>query len=175
VGLAALCAARRGPFGRASALASWLLYQEGSQMSLPHHKLVAWQRADDLFIEVHRLTLQCFPHEEKYELGRQIRKSAYSVPANVVEGNARDTTRETLRFFNIASASLSETGYGLHAAHRLGYISDQIYEALERQIISVAAPLNGLIKKKRAALLAKVTANTGAIAFLAMQFLQWAM
>ena len=32
-------------------------------MSLPHHKLVAWQRADDLFIDVHRLTHQ-FPRSE---------------------------------------------------------------------------------------------------------------
>jgi four helix bundle protein len=81
-------------------------------MSLPHHKLVVWQRADDLFIEVHRLTLQRFPAEEKFELGRQLRKSSYSVPANIVEGSARSTNREQLRFFNIASASLSETATG---------------------------------------------------------------
>ena len=143
-------------------------------MSLPHHKLVVWQRADDLFIEVHRLTLRCFPHEEKYELGRQIRKSAYSVPANLVEGIARDTAREKLRFFNIASASLSEMGYGLHAACRLGYISHESYLALEEKIKAVAAPLNGLIRKKRAALAAKITANVGAIAILAIQLLQWA-
>ena len=72
-------------------------------MSLAHHKLVAWQRADDFFIHVHRVTHQHFPPEEKYEMGTQVRKSAYSVPANIVEGNARDTSREQLRFFNIAS------------------------------------------------------------------------
>jgi hypothetical protein len=35
-------------------------------MNLPHHNLVAWQRADDLFIEAHQLTLQQFPAIERY-------------------------------------------------------------------------------------------------------------
>lgn len=91
-------------------------------MSLAYKNLVAWQRADDLFIEVHRLTHQRFPDDERYELGRQMRRAAFSVPANIVEGNARSTARDTLRFFNIASASLSELTYGLHSAHRLQYI-----------------------------------------------------
>ena len=124
-------------------------------MSLPHHKLIAWQRADDLFIAVHRTTHQHFPREEKYELGTQLRKSAYSVPANIVEGNARSTTRDTIKFFNIASSSLSETGYGLHAARRLGYLSDAAYAALEAQVKGVAAPLNVLIRQKRATLVAR--------------------
>jgi four helix bundle protein len=119
-------------------------------MSLPHHKLIVWQRADDLFIDVHRLTLQHFPREERYELGSQLRRSAYSVPANIVEGSARSSGRERLRFFNIASASLSETGYGLHAARRLGYIDDQTYSEFELRVRQVAAPLNGLIKMQKA-------------------------
>ena len=136
-------------------------------MTLPHHKLVAWQRADDLFIEVHRVTHQYFPAEEKFELGTQLRKAAYSVPANIVEGNARDTNRETLRFFNIASASLSETGYGIHAAHRLGYLSDSLHAALEAEVKSVGAPLYGLIKQKRAKLVAKVAIDATALAICA--------
>jgi four helix bundle protein len=71
-------------------------------MSLPYHKLVVWQRADDLFIDIHRLTVQQFPREERFELGSQLRRSAYYVAANLVEGSARETTRDRLRFFNIA-------------------------------------------------------------------------
>ena len=118
-------------------------------MSLPYHKLVVWQRADDLFIDLHRLTLQRFPRHERFELGSQLRRSAYSVPANIVEGSARSHRRERLRFFNIASASLSETGYGLHAARRLGYIDEATYVELELRVRQVAAPLNGLIKTTR--------------------------
>jgi four helix bundle protein len=142
-------------------------------MSVPHQKLVAWQRADDFFITVHRVTHRYFPREEKYELGSQIRKSAYSVPANIVEGNARDADRDKLRFFNFASSSLNETGYGLHAAHRLGYLSDQVYDELEKQLSGVGAPLHGLIRAKRATLTAKLASTTAAITAFAWQLAQW--
>ena len=58
-------------------------------MSLAHENLVAWQRADDLFIDLHRLTHQRFPRFERFEIGQQIRRAAWSVPANIVEGIAR--------------------------------------------------------------------------------------
>ena len=116
---------------------------------------MVWQRADDLFIAVHRVTHQLFPPHEKYELGTQIRRSAYSISANIVEGNARDTDREKLRFLTYACASLNETGYGLHAAHRLGYLADDVYEKLKAQLDLVGAPLHGLVRQKRAKLAAK--------------------
>ena len=103
-------------------------------MSLPHHTLVVWQRADDLFIEIHQLTHTDFPREEKYELSAQLRRAAYSVPANLVEGIARQHARERLHFCSIASASLAEVGYGLHAAHRLGYPIPARYDDFELKV-----------------------------------------
>jgi four helix bundle protein len=111
--------------------------------------LVAWQRADDLFIAVHRLTLEKFPKYEKFELGGQIRRAAYSVPANIVEGNSRQHPGESKQFLNIAAASLSEVGYGLHAALRLGYIAPTTFEELDLLVRQTAAPLHGLIRRVR--------------------------
>jgi four helix bundle protein len=59
-------------------------------MPLRHHNLIAWQRADDLFIVVHKLARESFPIEERYELSSQLRRAAYSVAANIVEGYARE-------------------------------------------------------------------------------------
>ena len=118
-------------------------------MSLPHHKLVAWQRADDLFIELHQLTRKTFPPEEKYELSSQLRRAAYSVPVNIVEGNARQFAKERFHFFSVASASLAEVGYALHAAQRLGYLLPARYDELERKVRQVAAPQNGLMERYR--------------------------
>jgi four helix bundle protein len=67
--------------------------------------------------------------QERFELGSQTRRAAFSVAANIVEGCAREHTRERLQFLNTARASLAEVGYCLHAAHRLGYIGDQDFEA----------------------------------------------
>jgi len=78
--------------------------------NLRHHSLVAWQRADDLFIKVHVLAIKQFPAFERFELASQLRKAAYSVPANIVEGFARRHRRARLHFLNIAEGSLAEVG-----------------------------------------------------------------
>ena len=132
-------------------------------MSLPYKTLVVWQRADDLYIDLHRLTQQRFPRDEQYELGRQIRRAAYSVPANIVEGFARQHGRDRINFFNIASASLSELTYGLHAAHRLGYLDGESYRAFDDRTRMVAAPLNGLIRSTRLKTLASATIKLMAV------------
>ena len=116
---------------------------------LRHHSLVAWQRADDLFITVHKLTLRSFPPFERFELSSQLRKAAYSVAANIVEGFARRYRRERLHFLNIAEGSLAEVGYCLHVAHRLGYITDEVLAGFERELNGVGAPLTGLIHSVR--------------------------
>lgn len=114
-------------------------------MSLPHHSLVAWQRADDLFIRLHGFSKK-FPASERFELGSQLRRAAFSVPVNIVEGFGRRGHVERLHFLQIALASLGEVGYCVHAAHRLGYVADAECEALEVEIRKVSAPLRGLMK-----------------------------
>lgn len=116
-----------------------------------YRKLTAWQRADDLFIEVHQLTRRKLPPFEQYELARQIRRAAYSVPANLAEGNTRARARDAAHFFNVAAASLAEVGYGLHAAGRLGYLVPADVERLESLIERTAAPIHGLSRSRRTA------------------------
>ncbi len=114
-------------------------------MPLGHEKLVAWQRADDLFVAVHRLSAS-FPVEERYGLANQMRRAAYSVPANIVEGMARRSLRDRLRFLNIAESSLAEVAYCLHVSRRLGYLSADAYIEFERDVQQVGAPLVGLMR-----------------------------
>ena len=113
---------------------------------LRHHSLVAWQRADDLFIKVHKLSIQSFPRFERFELGAQLRKAAYSIPANIAEGYGRRHAGDRLRFLNIAEASLAEVGYCLHAAWRLGYLKDAVLTDLQKDLNGVGAPLTGLVR-----------------------------
>jgi four helix bundle protein len=114
-------------------------------MPLRHHKLVAWQRADNLYIVLHTLAKVSFPIDERFELSSQLRRAAYSVAANIVEGCAREHKAERLRFLNIAWASLAEVGYCLHVARRLGYIDARRYQELDLETRRVGAPLSGLI------------------------------
>ena len=116
-------------------------------MALLHHSLVAWQRADDLAVALHLLS-RTFPEIERYELSSQLRRAAFSVAANIVEGFGRRPGRERTQFLRIASASLSEVGYCLHLARRLGYLADPRYQELELQVRQAAAPLRGLIRSE---------------------------
>jgi len=115
--------------------------------ALRHETLVAWQRADDLFIELHKLAKNRFPRDERFELSSQVRRAAYSVAANIVEGYARRSDKERAHFLNVADASLAEVGYCLHVARRLGYVDDALYSRLDIQVRQTAAPLVGLIRK----------------------------
>ncbi len=115
-------------------------------LNLRHTSLIAWQRADDLFLKLHQLTLKSFPAFEKFELGAQLRKAAYSVAANIAEGYARRSPRDRRHFLNISEGSLAEVSYCIHVANRLGYISDAVRAELETDANGVGAPLVGLIR-----------------------------
>ncbi|MBM3821078.1 MAG: four helix bundle protein [Acidimicrobiia bacterium] len=118
-------------------------------MPLRHHTLVAWRRADDLFITLHKLTLNKFPSYERFELGSQTRRAAFSVAANIVEGCAREHKQERLQMLNTSRASLAEVGYCLHVAHRLKYLDNEEFSALDLAVRQVAAPLTGFIEAVR--------------------------
>ena len=118
---------------------------------LRYRSLVAWQRADDLFLRLHHLVKESFPEDERYVLSSQLRRAALSVPANIVEGTARGHHRETLQFLRISWSSLTEVGYYIHAAHRLRYISEATRDRLEAEVRQVASPLLGLIRHEQRA------------------------
>jgi four helix bundle protein len=116
-------------------------------MKFPHESLVAWQRADDLFISVHLLSKKKFPSDERFALTNQTRRAAFSVAANIVEGRARKHDRERAQFLRTAWGSLAEVSYCLHAAKRLGYLSGSEHGEIEGQVRATAAPLFGLLKQ----------------------------
>ena len=55
-----------------------------------YKKIEAWKLADDLTVFVYEQT-KIFPKEEIYGLTSQLRRAAYSVPANIVEGALRES------------------------------------------------------------------------------------
>jgi four helix bundle protein len=73
-------------------------------------KIEAWRLADDLTVAVYERT-RSFPREEIYGLTSQLRRAAYSIPANIVEGASRESKKDYLHFLYIARGSLSETQY----------------------------------------------------------------
>ncbi|MBI2814116.1 MAG: four helix bundle protein [Opitutae bacterium] len=108
-------------------------------------KIEAWKPADDLTVAIYQQT-QALPREEQYGLTSQLRRAASSVPANIVEGSARESQRDCLHFLHIARASLSEAQYFLHLANRLRYLNEADAARLHQQTKQVFACLHGLIQ-----------------------------
>lgn len=71
-------------------------------------KILAWQKADDLTVAVYEAS-KPFPKAELYALTSQVRRAAYSVAANIVEGAARESKKDYLHFLIIGRGSLAET------------------------------------------------------------------
>jgi four helix bundle protein len=76
-------------------------------MPKPHHQLVVWKRAIGLVKQVY-LATTVYPSEEKFGLVSQMRRAAVSIPSNIAEGAARNTTREFENFLHIAQGSAAE-------------------------------------------------------------------
>lgn len=89
--------------------------------------LDVWKCADDLAYKIY-LTSKNFPKEEIYGLTAQIKRSALSVPTNIVEGYSRKGDKELAYFINVSLGSMAETKYLLHFASRLGYLTQIEYE-----------------------------------------------
>src|ERR1700690_3348439 len=86
----------------------------------PHKKLLLWQEAMALVVQVYELT-KVFPREEEFGLKSQLRRASVSVVSNIAEGLARRSKNDKLRFLNISQASLSEIDTQIEISLRLHY------------------------------------------------------
>ena len=113
-----------------------------------HTKLRAFELADEVAILVYRVTAG-FPKEEVFGLTSQLRRAAVSVPSNIVEGCARDSEADYLRFLNIVFGSLRELHYQLNLSKRLGFLPNEDSSLLEPKVVETEKVLNGLIRALR--------------------------
>ena len=111
-----------------------------------YRKLNVYQKAVDLVAEIYKL-LRKFPPEERYALCDQIRRASVSVPSNNAEGMSRFSDKEKAHFLEISNGSLMETMCQIEIGKRLGYVSQEDYERMEKEICEIACMLSSLRKK----------------------------
>ena len=110
--------------------------------------LAVWQKAHALVLATYRIT-RSFPDEEKFRLTNQLCRASASVPANIVEGNARQSTKEYIQFLYIARGSLEEARYYAILAKDLEYLTQTDYDKFESESESVSRMLNALVSVLR--------------------------
>lgn len=110
-----------------------------------YKKLKVWEDAHKFTIDVYNIT-QKFPNNEQYGLTSQIRRSASSIPTNIVEGSGQLNNGNLIRFLGIAKGSAFEVEYQLLLAKDLSYITNEEYKFLLAKIQSIIRRLTNLIK-----------------------------
>jgi four helix bundle protein len=113
-----------------------------------HTKLRAFELADELAVLIYKVT-KSFPKEEIYGLTSQMRRCAVSIPSNIVEGCARASHSEYLRFLDIAFSSLKELHYQFSLAKRLNYLKDVEITECEIKLTETGKVIGALIRSIR--------------------------
>ncbi len=113
-----------------------------------HVKLRAFELADRLALAVYQGT-KAFPKEEQFGLKAQMRRAAVSVASDIVEGCARNSEADYLRFLDMAYGSARELEYQVSLARRLRYLDDESHGRLHAASEETSKVLNGLIRSLR--------------------------
>jgi four helix bundle protein len=113
-------------------------------MSHPWKDLIVWKKSHELVLKIYEAT-KGFPENERFGLTQQLRRSAVSIAANIVEGKSKNTDKEFSAFLFNSRGSLEETRYHLLLSKDLGYIDIREYEILEELAKEISFLLNKLI------------------------------
>lgn len=122
-----------------------LVFSSKNNRMTIYQRLIAWQRAMDLVVEIYDVSKN-FPDQERYGLTAQLCRAAVSVPSNIAEGRGRGSRADYRRFLLQARGSLYEVQTQLLIANRLNYVSDVILQKLMESSTSVIQLVSGLIR-----------------------------
>jgi len=102
-----------------------------------------------LAVDVSRATRK-FPGPEQFEMARQLRRAARSIPANIVEGWAkRASAAEFRRYLQVAIGSCDECKLWLEMSCDEGFLSSTEFGVLDNRFNVLGAMLKSLWKQWR--------------------------
>lgn len=107
-----------------------------------------WQVSHALVRDLYD-TLVRFPPQEQYALVAQIRRAVISIPTNIAEALGRSGDGQRAYLIDVARGSAAEVDYQLLLSRDLGYISQERFDELVRQLTRVRKMLSGLHRRMR--------------------------
>jgi four helix bundle protein len=108
-----------------------------------------WNKSHELVQFIYSKVTLDLPHTEQYGLTRQMKRAAYSVPFNIVEGSARNSDKDFVHFLDLSLGSIMELEYCSLLLKDLRFIDIDLYGELNGKINDIKAMLITLIKKIR--------------------------
>jgi len=115
---------------------------------MSYKKLVIWQEARKIVLDIHKMTLNEVPRFELYEEGSQIRRSMKSVKSNIVEGYGRRRYKqEFIGFLTYSLASCDETTDHLETLYETESLNNEaLYQDLHKRLQTLGKKINLFIQ-----------------------------
>ena len=104
--------------------------------------IVAWQKSQELAVELYNIFKTC----KDYEFKNQICRAGVSISNNIAEGFDRSSNIEFKRFLYISLASCSEVRSMLYIGDKISLISKNNKEDLINKTSEISKIIRGLIK-----------------------------
>ena len=109
-----------------------------------YRDLLVWQKAILAAKMVYWLVKR-LPREELFALSSQMRRAAISIPSNIAEGHARNSTKEFLQFLSIAKGSKAELETQLILCVEINYLSPDDIAPIMALLEEIGRMINSLI------------------------------
>jgi len=115
---------------------------------MSYKKLEIWQLANELVIQIHKMTLEELPSFEMYEEGSQVRRSSKSSKSQIVEVYGRRKYKmDFLRFLTYSISSNDETIDHLENLFNTGSLTNKkLYSELIEKANILGKKLNNFIR-----------------------------
>ena len=110
-----------------------------------HRDLKVWNNSINLVTTVYKITND-FPKEEMFGITSQMRRAAVSIPSNIAEGAARNSTKEFNNFLSFALGSASELETQILISKNLNYLNSSNSEKLLNDLNEIQKMIQGLMK-----------------------------
>jgi four helix bundle protein len=114
-----------------------------------YRKYDVWIKSHELVLMVYKEIAPLFPKSEQFELTSQMKRAAYSVPFNIVEGCGRNTDKDFAHFLDMSLGSAQELEYCFLLSKDLAFINIEKYTLVNERINEIKAKLINLIKSIR--------------------------
>jgi len=113
--------------------------------AIRHYKdLLVYNQSFRAALKISKAT-KSFPQSEQFELARQMRAAARSIPANIAEGWARrQSPAEFRRFLQMAIGSCEEMKVWLDFAREEGYLNGTNQQTLQEEYGKIGVLLQRL-------------------------------
>src|SRR6058998_1602043 len=126
-------------------------YASAGEWESGFRRVIAWQKADDLFAAIYRLA-DSIPKRDWW-VRSQLLGAARSVSSNIAEGHGRGTIRDYVRFLEMAISSLNEVENDLHLLTRNRIVAVDLIDPVGPIRIETGKVLTGLLRAMRSKLM----------------------